>query len=130
MPAPRWLARFNKRATNRILGPVVKHLPGFGVIVHTGRTSGQVYRTPVAAFRRSGTFIIALTYGPDTDWVRNVVASSECKLETGRRTFTLGEPRVYHDERRSAVPMLVRIPLRVMRVADFIELRQVDATPG
>jgi deazaflavin-dependent oxidoreductase (nitroreductase family) len=129
MPAPRWLARLNRRVINRMLGPVVMFLPGFGVIIHTGRSSGRTYRTPVAAFGQTEGFVIALTYGPDTDWVRNVAASGECALETRACTIRLGHPRIFRDERRSAVPPWVRIPLRVIRVMDFIELKRVDSTP-
>ena len=37
MPAPRWLARFNLVVTNRLLGPLARHLPGMGVVLHIGR---------------------------------------------------------------------------------------------
>src|SRR5438067_9458209 len=65
MPAPRWLARVNRRVTNRLLAPLATHLPGFGVVVHTGRKTRQRYRTPVNVFRRADRYVIALTYGRD-----------------------------------------------------------------
>lgn len=123
MPAPRWIARVNKHVTNRLLGPVVIRLPGFGMLVHTGRNSGQEYRTPIAVFRKSNGFIIALTYGPETEWVRNVLAADGCRLETRSGSFELTAPHVFHDPHRQAVPSWVRVPLRFMRVADFIDLR-------
>src|SRR5712692_5869519 len=86
MPLPRWVARFNKRLTNRIIGPLAPYLPGFGVVVHLGRLTHRQYRTPVNVFRRPGGFVIALTYGPNADWVRNVLANGGCELEyRGRR---------------------------------------------
>ena len=123
MPAPRWIARFNKRVTNRLLGPVVTRLPGFGTLVHTGRRSGREYRTPIAAFQKGDSFIIALTYGPETEWVRNVIAADGCRFETRGRSYELTAPHVFHDVHRQAVPAWVRVPLRVMRVSDFIDLR-------
>ena len=51
MPLPRWLARFNRRVTNRLFGPVAPRLPGFGVVVHTGRKTHRPYRTPMNVFR-------------------------------------------------------------------------------
>lgn len=66
MPLPPQLARFNRRVTNRITYPLSGHLPGFAIVVHTGRRSGRAYRTPVNAFRDGDDYIIALTYGADT----------------------------------------------------------------
>ena len=37
MPAPRWLARFNLHVTNRLVGPLARHMPGMGGAVHVGR---------------------------------------------------------------------------------------------
>ena len=71
MPAPRWLAEFNRSVTNRISRPLARRLPGFGVVVHTGRKSGREYRTPVNVFPRDGGYVIALTYGRNGEWVRN-----------------------------------------------------------
>jgi len=45
MPVPRWLARFTRHVTNRVLGPVARYLPAFGVVVHTGS------KTPVSTVR-------------------------------------------------------------------------------
>ena len=75
MPLPRAVARFNRHVTNRILGPFAYVLPLFGVVVHRGRRSRRLYRTPVNVFRRPGGVVIALTYGPESDWVRNVLAA-------------------------------------------------------
>jgi len=61
MPAPRWLARFNLHVTNRILGPLALYMPGMGVIVHVGRKTRRVHRTPVLIFRQGQHFVIALT---------------------------------------------------------------------
>ena len=67
MTGPRWLARFNRRVANRLLGPLAPHLPGFGVVVHIGRKTHRRYRTPVNVFRRADGYVIALTYGPDAE---------------------------------------------------------------
>lgn len=44
------------------------------LVRHTGRRSGRTYETPVDAIRTPDGFVVAMVYGPDTDWVRNVVA--------------------------------------------------------
>jgi deazaflavin-dependent oxidoreductase (nitroreductase family) len=122
MPLPRFIARVNRRVTNRLLGGLATRLPWFGVVVHTGRRSRRQYRTPVNIFRRGDRYIIALTYGPNADWVRNVLAEGGCTLETRGRTLRLSSPRLFRDERRYAVPAPVRLVLGLVNVSDFLEL--------
>ncbi len=122
MPLRKWVARVNRRVTNRITGPLARRLPGFGVIVHTGRKSKRRYRTPVNVFAAPGGYVVALTYGPDSDWVKNVLAAGGCELERLGRTEHVTAPEVFHDEGRRAVPPMVRAALRVFRVSDFMRL--------
>jgi deazaflavin-dependent oxidoreductase (nitroreductase family) len=109
MPLPRWLARFNLRVTNRILGPLAEHMPGMGIVLHQGRKSRRRYRTPVMVFRHGDRFVIALTYGPESQWVQNVLAQGGCEFESQGQTFQLTQPRLIHDERRSRMPAAVRL---------------------
>ncbi len=82
MPLPAWLGRFNRRVTNHVAGPLAGRLPGFAIVIHTGRRTGRRYRTPVNLFRSDDDFVIALTYGALGDWVRNVLAAGGCEVET------------------------------------------------
>ena len=126
MPLPRSIARINRRVTNRLLGGLAQRLPGFGVVVHTGRKSRRQYRTPVNVFRRGDRYIIALTYGSNADWVRNVLADGGCTLATRGRTLRLSRPRLFHEESRYAVPAPVRLILGIVHVYDFLELTLDD----
>jgi len=126
MPAPRWLARANRRVTNRLFGPLVTRLSGFGTIVHAGRKTQRQYRTPVAAFAHGSGYVIALTYGRESDWVRNVLASGGCTLERRGRSSQLTQPRLFHDEHGRTVPSPVRLALGLLRVHDFLELTLAD----
>jgi deazaflavin-dependent oxidoreductase (nitroreductase family) len=119
----RRIARFNTRVTNRITGPLAPVLPGFGVVTHTGRRSGKRYRTPVNVFRRPDGFVIALTYGRDSDWVRNVLAAGGCELTTRRRRYRLRDPEIFEDPSRRAAAPLARPMLRLLGVHDFLRLR-------
>jgi hypothetical protein len=67
----RWVAAFNLAVTNRITSRFAARLHGFGIVTHVGRKSGKVYRTPVNVFRAPEGFLIALTYGRESEWVRN-----------------------------------------------------------
>jgi len=101
MPIPRGLRQVNKVALNRVTRSLFPCLPGLGVVVHRGRSSGKAYRTPVNVFPRpGGRFIVALTYGPDTDWVKNVLAAGGCELLTGGRQIELTAPRLFSHRRR------------------------------
>jgi deazaflavin-dependent oxidoreductase (nitroreductase family) len=122
MPLPRAVAKFNRHATNRVLGTVAPHLPGFGMIVHTGRKSGTTYRTPVNMFRTGNGYVVALTYGTDADWVRNVVAADGCDAVVRGSVVHLAGPRIVHDPERKPVPGHVRPVLAAIGVADFLEL--------
>ncbi len=127
MPAPRWLARFNLHVTNRILGPLALYVPGMGVIVHSGRKTQRVHRTPVLIFRQGNRFVIALTYGRQSEWVRNVIAQNGCALETQGKSIPLTSPYLYRDDKRRAMPGIVRLMLGLMNVPDFLELTVVGS---
>jgi deazaflavin-dependent oxidoreductase (nitroreductase family) len=122
MPLPKSLARFNLRVTNRVLGPLAERLPGFGIVLHKGRRSGREYRTPVNIFRHGDGYVIALTYGADSQWVRNVLAAGEVDVEIRGRRIHLTAPELVHDERRRLVPAPVRVPLAAANVDDFMLL--------
>jgi deazaflavin-dependent oxidoreductase (nitroreductase family) len=126
MPLPRSIARANRRVTNRLIGGLATRLPWFGVVVHTGRRSRRPYRTPVNVFRRGDHYIIALTYGSNSDWVCNVLAEGGSMLETRGRTLHLSRPRLFHDESRHTVPAPVRLILGLINVSDFLELTLDD----
>ena len=123
----RRVAHFNRRVTNRLTLPLAPWLPGFGVIIHTGRTSQRQYRTPVNVFKTPDGYVVALTYGRESDWVKNVQAAGGCELITRGRQYRLTAPQIVHDESRSLVAAITRPILRFMRVADFLRLKAVPA---
>ena len=127
MPLPKRLARFNLHVTNRVLGPVARQLPGFAVVSHVGRRSGRVYRTPVNLFRDGDRYAIALTYGSDSQWVRNVLAAGAVDIETRGRRVRHVAPEIVHDARRALVPEPIRPILGVVRVSDFLVLHPAPA---
>jgi hypothetical protein len=81
-------------------------------------------------FRHGETYVLALTYGPDVQWVKNVVAAGGCELVTRGRTLRLGAPRLFSDPGRRLMPAPVRVLLGLMRVTEFMELQiERPATP-
>lgn len=123
MPIPKRVARWNKAGLNRVVRHVAPWAPGLALVVHRGRRSGRTYQTPVNVFGTEDGFIMALTYGPDTDWVKNVQASGGCELRTRGRVLRVESPLVYHDEARRGIRPVERQVLRLIGVADFLSVK-------
>jgi deazaflavin-dependent oxidoreductase (nitroreductase family) len=127
----RSVAAFNRAITNRITIRFADRLPGFAILTSVGRKSGRLCRTPVNVFREPGGFLIALTYGRDSGWVKNVLAAGRCQLETHRVTYHLTEPVIVNDPTRRRFPLLVRIVLGLIDANDFLQLStSVDGASG
>src|SRR5580700_1596236 len=118
----RWVAAFNLAVTNRITSRFAARLPGFGILTHVGRKSGRVYRTPANVFRVPEGFLIALTYGRESEWVRNVLAAGGCELETRGVRYQLVAATIVRDPTRRPFPLPVRIILRLIGANDFLQL--------
>lgn len=126
MPLPRWVARFNKRVTNRFIQPLVARSAGFAIVHHRGRTSGTSYQTPVNVFGTAdGTWIVALTYGPGADWVRNVMAGGGWLERLGTRYSIETAALAGRIEAWPYLPASVRLALRFLGVRDFLRITLV-----
>jgi deazaflavin-dependent oxidoreductase (nitroreductase family) len=118
------LARFNRLLPNRVIRTFAGRLPPLAVVVHRGRRSGRSYRTPVAAFRLDDGYLVALWYGAERDWVRNVLAAGSCTLERGGRQAALTAPRLLgRDDALALAPPRLRAVLRPLGVARFLRLQ-------
>jgi deazaflavin-dependent oxidoreductase (nitroreductase family) len=127
MPIPRIVRQWNKAGLNRVTRHIAPWMPGLGLVVHRGRRSGRLYQTPVNVFAAEDGYVLALTYGPDTDWVKNVLAAGGCELRTRGRAVQLVSPRLFQDEARRDIRPLERQVLRVIGVADFLSLTAAPA---
>lgn len=88
------MARFNKVITNPIQMLWAPLVAPWAVIVHTGRKSGREYRTPVVALVSGSQVTVALPYGTDTDWVRNLLAAGGGRIVRRRRESRITDPEV------------------------------------
>jgi deazaflavin-dependent oxidoreductase (nitroreductase family) len=127
MPLPRALARFNRVGTNRVARHITPRVPGFGVVHHVGRRSGTSYATPVNVFARPGGFAIALTYGPDAEWTRNVLAAGGAAITTRGRRHHVTNPRLVRSPEPAPVPRPVRRVLRLLDVDTFLLVDEEQA---
>lgn len=127
MPLPESVATFNRRFTNKVTGSIADRLPGFAVVVHVGRTSGRVYRTPVNVFRRGDGYRFALTYGDGSQWVRNVLAAGECDIETRGKHIRLDHPMLVEDNSRRWAPFPVRRILELIGANQYLQCAIADS---
>ena len=122
------------RPFTRLFNPLMRafaaRLSGVAIIGYVGRRSGRPCRTPINVFHRDGDYVFALTYGPDVQWVRNVLAAGTAELEEHGRTVTLRDPRRITDPTASLMPLVVRLFLRPMRVTEFLRMSPVGGVPG
>src|SRR5690625_6162235 len=80
MVLPRKVALLNKRFLNRVVVHLAPRLPGLAVLHHRGRRSGRRYAIPINVFVRGERYLFALTYGPGTDWLKNVQTAGRCTI--------------------------------------------------
>jgi deazaflavin-dependent oxidoreductase (nitroreductase family) len=96
---PSWLVRKFIRPLTKVLNPISSKMaggPGFrmaGRVHHVGRRSGREYLTTVGAHVEDGKVLIPLTFGNQSDWVRNVRATGGATVEVRRRAYKMGPPQ-------------------------------------
>ena len=107
---------------NRLVEPVVRRSSRFAVVHHLGRRSGAAFSTPLVAFDLDGSLVVALTYGPEADWVKNVLVGPS-QIDRGTTMANITDIEVVgRDMAWVALPLVVRGALRVLRVRDFLLL--------
>ena len=90
MPYPRWLAYINKR----IINPGQIRKGKYPVVTHAGRSSGRPYQTPLDAYPTKTGYVLVARYGPESDWVRNILAAETATLRIGGEDHQLKSPKL------------------------------------
>lgn len=126
VPIPRSVAKANRFVLNPVVRRVAGRLPGFAIVRHRGRRSGREYATPINIFTIPSGFIAALTYGPGTDWVKNMTAAGGGTIRHRGREIRVGAPiDVSTAEGMAAMPPVVPRILRVLDVTAFVRWEEV-----
>lgn len=123
MPAPLAVTPYVHRYAN----PVMIHLAGIGWFAdleHVGRRTGTLRHTPLLAFREDDRVTLALTYGPQVQWLKNIRAAGRCRMRLGPQLLELGPPRpLATQEGLARMPQPVRVVFaRTGFVEDYVEL--------
>lgn len=122
MPFSRRMARFNRVVLNPIFHRLAPLLPHLGIIYHRGRISGRGYHNPVQAFPRGDGYVIMLTYGSSSDWVKNVLAAGECDLYTRGQRHHLVNPTLHTDTDLRGIPAPYRAVLTRRNITESLTL--------
>jgi deazaflavin-dependent oxidoreductase (nitroreductase family) len=126
------------RPMTKILNPVIvklagrRHFPWAAQIRHVGRRTGKAYVTPATAHVHGDVIVIALTFGNQSDWSRNVRAAGGCTIGVNGRDYRASDPQLLRREDaadliRSAFNPLERVGFRLLGIRQFMRL---DVTPG
>jgi deazaflavin-dependent oxidoreductase (nitroreductase family) len=110
-----------KHTLNRVTSRAARSRHGpFSLVRHVGRRSGRVYETPVILARVPEGFVAELTYGPDVDWFKNVLAAGHCTVVRHGREYEVNGVVPYPAELgRAAFPAPARLVLRALDRKDF-----------
>jgi len=86
-----------------------------------GRRSGKSYETTIMVWPMAEGFVIALTYGPQVDWYRNLLAAGGGTLLWHRRVYTIGKPEPIDAKTAlTAFPAFFRLILGRSGTQDFV----------
>lgn len=98
-------------------------LSTLGLLTHVGRRSGRSYRTSLGVTRYRDGFLLPLTYGPRTDWYRNLMAAGTGTLVWRGQTYQLERPEIVAGpEALRSWPTGSRIALQMAGVHDSVWL--------
>ncbi len=123
---------FNKYVTNRALRGLAHLSFGpFALVRHVGRRSGKPYETVIMVWRTTEGFVIALTYGPNVDWYRNLQAAGGGTVFWHRRTYAVGKPEpIAASTALPAFPLLFRLILGRSGLQDFVSVKAREVRPA
>lgn len=123
---------FNKHVTNRLLRRFVDSSRGpFAIIGHVGRRSGKRYETVIWVWPTKEGFVIALTYGQNVDWYRNMRAAGGGTVFWHGKLYEVGRPELIDFQTALlAFPAPFRLAFRTFnRRMEFVQMKSSGAEP-
>ena len=124
MKIPNGIRYFNKTILNPLTARIAHSSRGpFCIIYHIGRRSGRPYETPIIAFPTANGFVIALTYGPEVDWYRNICASGCCRIQWHGQVYEI--KKIEPLESKTALtylPGFFRMILGMVGFRDYVKM--------
>ncbi len=97
------------------------------VIRHTGRKSGRPFETPVGVVATNGEFVIALPYGSNADWLKNVLASGSATIINEGNIYEVDQPEIIPTDAVAAhFPPKEQRSLRLFGVDQCLRVRRSE----
>lgn len=115
---------FDKYVANRIARRFAhfSHSP-YAVVHHVGRRSGKAYETPIMGEPMGDDVVIALTYGPEVDWYRNVLAAGHATFLWLGKVYTIEKTEpIVKQAALPAFPLPLRSILRILGTQHFVRV--------
>ena len=95
----------------------------FSLVRHVGRRSGKPYETPIIVAPVKDGFVIELTYGPDVDWYKNVLAAGGCRVMWHGKEYVINKIEPIDTQTgRAAFSPPQQLILRLLRRKHFKKL--------
>jgi deazaflavin-dependent oxidoreductase (nitroreductase family) len=103
----------------------------YAIIGHTGRRSGKPYETVIWVWPTKEGFVIALTYGTQVDWYRNMQAAGGGTVFWHRKLYKVGKPELIDTETAlTAFPSFFRLLFRTFgKKMQFVQMKSLDSEP-
>jgi deazaflavin-dependent oxidoreductase (nitroreductase family) len=120
----RRLRTFVKHVVNPALRYAAQSSRGpFALLRHVGRRSGKRYEIPIMVWRMKDGFMIVLTYGPNTDWLRNLQAADQGSLRWHKREYVFKRPEFIDAKTaRQALPPFIKFVLGLRGAHEYVKL--------
>ena len=121
------------RAIAKPFGPIARRMAGtrvfplWGIVRHTGRTSGKIYATPVVVRPTADGFLIPLPFGDATQWAKNLFAGGGSIRFAGRE-YPVDEPRIIDLETAAAhLPLPIRFASSRLGLRHWVIVRKISS---
>ena len=134
---PSLIVKIVMRPMTKVLNPLIVRLAGrrhfhmAAQIRHAGRRSGRTYTTPVSARRSGDMVVIALTFGNQSDWSRNVRSAGGGTIRIKGADYDVTQPQFMSQEAKPLVPAafspMDRAGFRMLGIKQVMILRVVSA---
>ena len=123
-----------RKLVKRFVNPFLRHLAyssvgPFAVLHHVGRKSGKIFETPVLVWPVEDGFIVALTYGSQVDWLRNLQAAEQGTLRWHKQEYVFQTP-VFVEEKTAwpLFPPFIKNTLRKRGVHEYVKLASLPVS--
>ena len=129
-PTARRIVRFAARFINPLSLLIAgrRWMPVLGVLMHRGRSTGRLYKTPLGMRPLGDAFVMPLTFSEDAGWYRNTRASGSAVVRYLGREYTVVDPEVVdYAAAAPAFPRYELLQFRLVGITEYLRMRRAPA---